>query len=167
MPDIDGTGSGALLEPDAHSHLWKFATWKFICRRLSVQCSYHKGLAQSLFTSPSSKRLHPLPYFTLRGLSTKNSFYLLTMFSLSLKAWKHIILENLFMGISGSFCSSIGFPSFASALHIAYQEPINLQLTKHLILKCKQRGGFPTAGQYTGLLANKTQCGFFVHFPHW
>ena len=76
-------------------------------------------------------------------------------------------LENLFMGISGSFCPSIGFPSFASALDIAYQEPINLQLTKHLILKCKQRGGFPMTSQYTGLLANKTQCGFFVHFPHW
>ena len=76
-------------------------------------------------------------------------------------------LENLFMGISRSFCPSIGFLSFASALDIAYQEPIKLQLTKHLILKCKQRGGFPTASQYTCLLANKTQCRFFVHFLHW
>ena len=25
-PDIDGMGSGSLLEPDACSHLWKFTT---------------------------------------------------------------------------------------------------------------------------------------------
>ena len=25
-PDMDGTGSGSLLEPDAHLHRWKFTT---------------------------------------------------------------------------------------------------------------------------------------------
>ena len=33
MPDADGTGSGSLLEPNVCSHLWKFTTWRFICRR--------------------------------------------------------------------------------------------------------------------------------------
>ena len=35
-PDADGTGSGSLLEPDARSHLWKFATLRFVCRGLTV-----------------------------------------------------------------------------------------------------------------------------------
>ena len=35
-PDIDGTGSGSLLESDAGLHLWKFATWRFVCRGLAV-----------------------------------------------------------------------------------------------------------------------------------
>ena len=32
MPDIDGTCSGSLLEPDTHFHLWKFIIWRFVCR---------------------------------------------------------------------------------------------------------------------------------------
>ena len=35
-PDVDGTGSGSLLEPDARSHLWKLTTWRFICRGFTV-----------------------------------------------------------------------------------------------------------------------------------
>ena len=35
MPDADGTGSGSLLEPDAHSHL-KFVTWRFVHRGLTI-----------------------------------------------------------------------------------------------------------------------------------
>ena len=26
MPDVDGSGSGSLLEPHAFSHVWKFTT---------------------------------------------------------------------------------------------------------------------------------------------
>ena len=48
MPDIDGTCSGSLLDSilstlfkkwssDACSHLWKFATWRFVCRGLNVE----------------------------------------------------------------------------------------------------------------------------------
>ena len=167
IPDIDGTSSGALLELDAHSRLWKFATWRFICRGLTVQCSYHKGLAQRLLTSPYNKRLQPfIPYFTLRGLSTKNNFYFWQCSLWVSRPENASFLEDLFMEISGSFCPSIGFPSFASALDIACQEPIKLQLTKQLILKHKQKGGFPTASQYTGLLANKTQWSFFGHILH-
>ena len=36
MPDIDGTGSCSLLESDAHSHIWKFTTRRFISRLLTV-----------------------------------------------------------------------------------------------------------------------------------
>ena len=35
VPDIDGTGSSSLLEPDAHSHFWKFTAWEFVCRGLN------------------------------------------------------------------------------------------------------------------------------------
>ena len=38
-PGVDGTGSRSLLEPDAQSHLWKFATWRFIYRGLNDRCS--------------------------------------------------------------------------------------------------------------------------------
>ena len=35
-PEVDGTGSGSLLEQAAGSHLWKFATWGFLCQELTV-----------------------------------------------------------------------------------------------------------------------------------
>ena len=35
-PDIGVLISGSLLEPDAHSHLWKFKTWRFVCRGLTI-----------------------------------------------------------------------------------------------------------------------------------
>ena len=38
-PDVDGSGSGSLLEPDAQSHLWKFTTWRFVYRGVTVPFS--------------------------------------------------------------------------------------------------------------------------------
>ena len=35
MPDV-GTGSGSFPEPNARSHHWKFATWKFMCKGLTL-----------------------------------------------------------------------------------------------------------------------------------
>ena len=35
-PHVDGS----FLELDACSHLWKFATWRFVCRELTVLISY-------------------------------------------------------------------------------------------------------------------------------
>ena len=40
MPDVHGTGSCSLAEPDACSRLWKFATWMFVCRGFTVQNLY-------------------------------------------------------------------------------------------------------------------------------
>ena len=36
MPDADGSGPDTLLESDACSHLWKFATWQFACRGFTI-----------------------------------------------------------------------------------------------------------------------------------
>ena len=36
MPHADGTGADTLLESDACSHLWKFATWQFPCRGFTI-----------------------------------------------------------------------------------------------------------------------------------
>ena len=36
MPDIDGTGSGSLLEPDTCVNLGNFITRRFICRGLTA-----------------------------------------------------------------------------------------------------------------------------------
>ena len=34
--DVDGTGSGPLLAPDARLRLWKSSSWSFLCRGLPV-----------------------------------------------------------------------------------------------------------------------------------
>ena len=38
-PDVRGSGSGSLLDPDAQSHLWKFTTWRFVYRGVTVPFS--------------------------------------------------------------------------------------------------------------------------------
>lgn len=36
MPDVNGAGSGSLLEPDAHLHLWTFCSLKVCIRGLTI-----------------------------------------------------------------------------------------------------------------------------------
>ena len=60
MPDVDGTGSGSLLEPDACLHLWKFTTWGFICRGLTGVPGQTEGLqGHESYLSFSLHMWHP------------------------------------------------------------------------------------------------------------
>ena len=56
----DGTGSGSLLEPDTRLHLWKFATWRFLCRGLNVRQANERDrqlpwIVEARIASPGSK----------------------------------------------------------------------------------------------------------------
>ena len=56
----DGTGSGSLLEPDTRLHLWKFATWRFVCRGLTVRQANERDrqlpwTLEARIASPGSK----------------------------------------------------------------------------------------------------------------
>lgn len=114
---------------------------------------------------PAVKDCIPLNQILLSGewaLKTVSTFWQCSFWVL--RPEKASFLANLLTGISGSFCPSTPRRSFASALDIANQEPIKLQVTKHLLLNCERKGGFPTASQYTFLLASNTQCRVFAHF---
>ena len=49
MPDVNGAGSGSLLEPDAHLHLWTFAVWRFVLENL-LSIYWEEEMKLSLFT---------------------------------------------------------------------------------------------------------------------
>ena len=85
MPDTDGAGSRPLLESNAHSHIWKFTTWRFIRRVLTV----YDSSARVVGAAGSWLRQNQLDWLSESRLLLLVGYYSLCSLSFSLQHYPH------------------------------------------------------------------------------